>query len=53
MREEQILAVAQLLNAIKDSIEKIKEATRDRDEVLLARAKKEIILLNKKISETI
>ncbi|MBI2452536.1 hypothetical protein HYV50_05705 [Candidatus Pacearchaeota archaeon] len=51
MKKETITLLAQLLTAIKDGLEKIEEAQKNKDAELLATAKQEILLFQKKISE--
>lgn len=51
MRKEDLVDVAQLLNAIKEDIEKIKTAQKNKDAEKIAIAKKEILSFQKKISE--
>lgn len=49
MKEGEITILAQLLTAIKDAIEKLEEAEREKDAVKMVSAKKEILSFQKKI----
>ena len=51
MKKEDIIVIAQLLTAIKDSIEKLEEAQKKKDGEMLLAAKREILLFQKKIEE--
>ncbi|MBS3098832.1 hypothetical protein J4462_01320 [Candidatus Pacearchaeota archaeon] len=51
MEKVDIASLAQLLNAIKDNLEKIEEAQEKNDGELLASVKKEILVFQKKIQE--
>ncbi|MBI5803613.1 hypothetical protein HY450_00040 [Candidatus Pacearchaeota archaeon] len=51
MKKGDIEGIAQLLTAIKDGIEKLKEAQKNNDPEQMAMAKKEILLFHSKIEE--
>jgi hypothetical protein len=51
MKKEEIAVLAQLLTAIKDAVEQMESAERERDAEKIASAKKEILNFQKKISE--
>ncbi|MBU0760639.1 MAG: hypothetical protein KJ600_04610 [Nanoarchaeota archaeon] len=51
MKKENIVVVAQLLTAIKDNIEKIEEAEREKDAEKLSSGRQEILSFQKKIGE--
>ncbi|MBU0466083.1 MAG: hypothetical protein KJ718_03495 [Nanoarchaeota archaeon] len=51
MKKEQITVLAQLLTAIKDATEKLEQASREKDAVKMASAKREILNFQKKVSE--
>jgi len=49
--EDNVAVIAQLLSAIKDNIEKLKEARKNRDSELMASSKMEILSFQKKLEE--
>lgn len=49
MQKEEITVLAQLLTAIKDSVERLEEAQKNKDAEELAVAKKEILSFQKQI----
>ncbi|MEK6855244.1 MAG: hypothetical protein AABX73_03400 [Nanoarchaeota archaeon] len=51
MKKEEILILAQLLTAIKDSIVKLEEAQKQKDSEQMALAKKEILNFQRQIDE--
>ena len=51
MKKEEITVVAQLLTAMKDSVEKIDEAQRNKDSEQLLRAKRELLTFQKRLEE--
>jgi len=51
MKKEEITVLAQLLTAVKDGVNKLEEADREKDAEKLASAKREILGFQKKISE--
>lgn len=53
MKKEDIIVIAQLLTAIKDSIEKLEEAQKKKDAEMLLSTKREILMFQKKIDELI
>lgn len=53
MKKEDIVVIAQLLTAIKDSIDKLEEAQKKRDAEMLLAAKREILMFQEKIDETL
>ncbi len=53
MKKEEIAVVAQLLTAMKDSVEKLEDSKRDGDSWKFEKAKKEILEIQKRIDEAI
>ena len=51
MKKEEVTTIAQLLTAMKDSVNKMEEAQRNNDAELLATAKREFLALQKRIDE--
>ncbi|MDO8459734.1 MAG: hypothetical protein Q7S74_01360 [Nanoarchaeota archaeon] len=51
MKKEMVVILAQLLTGIKDAMERIEEAQRNKDAEELAEAKLEILRFQKKIDE--
>ncbi len=51
MKKEEIAVLAQLLTAIKDTIERLEEAQKKKDSEELEMAKREILSFQKKIDE--
>lgn len=51
MKKEEITVLAQLLTAIKDSVEKLEEAEKEKDSEKVASVKKEIMVFQRKIEE--
>ena len=51
MEKEDIIVIAQLLTSIKDAIDRLEEAQRNKDVERLNAAKKEILQFQKQISE--
>ncbi len=51
MEKEDIMVIAQLLTSIKDAIDRLDEAQRNKDVEKLNAAKKEILQFQKQISE--
>ena len=53
MKKEDIVTIAQLLNAIKDSLDKLEEALKKKDGEMLASAKQEILMFQQEIDKLI
>ncbi len=51
MKKEEVAVIAQLLSAIRDSIEKLDEAKRKNDSEEMIMIRKEIMMFQKKIDE--
>jgi hypothetical protein len=51
MKKEDIIVIAQLLTAIKDTANKLEEAQRKNNSEMLLAAKKEILMFQKQIDE--
>ena len=51
MEKEEITVLAQLLTAMKDSVEKIEEAQKNKDVEQLAMAKRELLAFQKRLDE--
>ena len=51
MEKEDIAALAQLLKSMEEAVDKLEKAQKDKDLEELQKAKKEILLFQKKVDE--